>query len=70
MDKRIKHILKFIEKKLDKNLDLRKIANYFNLSYFHLSKLFKQKLGKSFTEYLQKLRIKKAKILLKRVLYP
>ena len=38
MDLRIKKILKFIEENLDKDLTLKKLAKYVNLSYHYLCK--------------------------------
>ena len=65
MDLRVKRALKFIEENLDKDLTLKKLAKQFNLNYSYLCELFKREIGMSFSEYLTKIKIKRAKKLLK-----
>jgi len=65
VDLRIKQVLKFIEENLEKGLTLEKVAKQFNLNYTYLCELFKREVGMSFSEYLIKIRIKRAKKLLR-----
>ncbi|MCP2520964.1 helix-turn-helix transcriptional regulator, partial [SCandidatus Aminicenantes bacterium Aminicenantia_JdfR_composite] len=44
---------------------LKKLAKHFNLNYSYLCELFKREIGMSFSEYLTKIRIKRAKKLLR-----
>jgi len=64
MDGRIKQIIKYIDENLDKVIMLEKLAQDYNISYCYLSDLFKKEAGISFSKYLIKKRIKKAKKLL------
>ncbi|SMP61531.1 response regulator transcription factor [Anoxynatronum buryatiense] len=44
----------------DNQLSLTRLADHFNVSKCHISKLMKQEMGHSFTEYLMDIRLKKA----------
>jgi len=66
MDLRVKKALKFIEENLDKNLTLRKVAKYCNLSYSRFRELFRKEVKMSFSRYLIQLRIKTATMLLRK----
>ncbi len=59
-------ILDFIEKNYgDYNFSLSAIANTFNLNNTYLSYFFKEQVGENFVSYLNKMRIEKAKELLR-----
>lgn len=55
----------YIEENYYKQLTLNELADSMYVSTFYLSRMFKKELGKSFTEYLNEVRIKNAKRLLK-----
>ncbi len=57
--------LKFINKHYREKVTLGDMAAYFHMSQSYLSVLFKQEMGKSFTEYLTGLRLGEAKKLLR-----
>ena len=46
-------------------ITLAKVSNYLHINSSYLSKLFKQEMGMSFTEYLNEARIKRSRELLK-----
>ncbi|MFS0727536.1 helix-turn-helix transcriptional regulator [Paenibacillus sp. 1P07SE] len=58
-------VLVFIDEMYMKELSLNMIADEFQISYHYLSKIFKQHTGLMYSEYISKLRIEKAKELLK-----
>ena len=58
-------ILKYINEFYMKDIKAYEVADYINISPNYFSTLFKQKTGISFNEYLNKVRIEKALILLK-----
>lgn len=62
--KLITEVIQHIEQQLHTNITLRDIANMFSLSPNHLGFLFKEKTGKSFTDYVIQLRMEKARRLL------
>jgi len=51
----------YIYKNYTGKIYLKEVADYVNLSPYYLSRIFKQQTGINFTEYLNKVRIKKAK---------
>lgn len=55
----------YIDKNFENSIKLVDVANHVNLSQAYLSKLFKEEMNISFTEYLNQLRIDKAINLLK-----
>lgn len=56
--------LEYINKNYHQDISLHDIAKSVNLSYHYLSKIFKDKIGKGFIEYLTELRIEKSMQLL------
>lgn len=54
----------FVEAHFTEPLTLARVAGEVGLSKFHLSRLFRQQIGRSFREYLQGLRIERARTLL------
>ncbi len=60
----IYEIKKYIESHYNGNISLQEIANHFYLSREYISRKFKQELGENISEYLTKIRIEKAKVLL------
>jgi AraC-like DNA-binding protein len=57
---RIKRIIQHIEKEYEKRLSLAEIAEKENLSLGYLSRLFKEKTGCNFTEFVSLIRLKKS----------
>ncbi|GAB1477220.1 hypothetical protein MASR2M70_20580 [Bacillota bacterium] len=57
--------VKYMNKNFKEKLTLRDIADHFHVNQSYLSVLFKQEIGKSFTEYLTMLRLQEAKKLLR-----
>lgn len=60
-----KAVEKYITENMKEELDLEKIASKFNLSSFYFSRTFKEVVGHNFSDYINIIRIKKAKELLK-----
>lgn len=60
----IEKALSYIEKHFKQSLSLEEMSNGVGLSRYHLSRTFKQYLGKSFKEYLTERRITEAKHLM------
>jgi YesN/AraC family two-component response regulator len=60
----IKKIRKLVEDEYSQDISLQYICNELGYSYNYISKLFKAKEGKNFTDYLNEVRIEKAKSLL------
>lgn len=60
----ISNAIKYIQKNYKKNITLAELAEYVNLSKNHLCMLFKQETGENFTDYVNKLRINEAKLLI------
>jgi two-component system response regulator YesN len=65
MDKRIKSIKQFTHKNIDKRITTKKAAEMTNLSYCYFSELFKKEVGVTFSRYLKKTKMRKAKNLLR-----
>jgi two-component system response regulator YesN len=57
-------IVLYIEQNYQKEITLQDIANHFYLSREHISRKFKQELGENLSDYLVRMRIGKAKLLL------
>lgn len=55
---------KFIQDNLHKNISIEDVAKHIHLSIFYFSRLFKDKTGVTYTEYLIELRLEKSKMLL------
>lgn len=64
MSKEVSRVMEWIEERYMDNLDLQQAADKANMSYNYLSTLFKKEAGVSFSDYLQQVRIEKAKELL------
>ncbi|CCC57991.1 MULTISPECIES: response regulator [Caloramator] len=60
----VSKVLEYINKNYHQDISLHDIAKSVNLSYHYLSKIFKDKIGKGFIEYLTELRIEKSMQLL------
>lgn len=58
-------MIRFIETNYEKNLKLETIASSFGYNSAYLGKVFKTKIGESFNSYLDRVRIEKAKELLR-----
>jgi two-component system response regulator YesN len=54
----------FIQKNLHKNISLEDVAQHIHLSIFYFSRLFKDKTGVNYIDYLIELRLEKSKMLL------
>lgn len=52
---------KYIERHYMDNIEISSVAEYLNLSYSYLSKIFKANIGLRMSEYLNKIRIEKSK---------
>lgn len=61
----IRRIKEIVNKNIQKDISLQSIAAEVNYSYTHLSSLFKNETGQSFSDFMIKVRIDKAKQLLK-----
>ncbi len=68
-DKRVEAMLDYIGRNYNKDITLENVAKHALISYHYASKLFKQHTGKSFVEYLNYIRIEKAKELCSRYEY-
>lgn len=60
----IEHAQKFIRENYHEDISMEQTAEYVNLSAYYFSKIFKNKSGKTFTDYLTDIRIQKAKELI------
>lgn len=60
----VKSVCDYIDLNLEKNPSLDKIADFANYSKYYLTKKFKQETGKTITDYMNELKIKRAKELL------
>jgi two-component system response regulator YesN len=58
------NIRQYLADNFGKNEGLRQLSERFNVSFFHLSHLFKEKIGLTCSEYIAHLRVQKAKELL------
>ena len=59
-------MIRFIDKNYGKNLKLETLASSFGYNSAYLGKVFKAKTGECFNSYLDRIRIEKAKELLRR----
>lgn len=64
MDPRIKKLTAFIEEHYAEDLSLNDFAEQFNLHTVYLGKLFKKNTGSTYKEYLQRVRVNNAEIML------
>lgn len=60
----ISRATEYIENNFDKELSLDEVSQVVNVSPYYFSKLFKEEKGENFVEYLTRLRMEKAKLLL------
>lgn len=60
----IQKVVDFIENNYNADISLSNMADRFNFSESNLSKIFKHEVGDNFLEYLNKVRVKKAKLIL------
>lgn len=61
---RINNIINYINKNLSRNITLKEIAEKYHLNYHFLSHFIKDKIGMSFQEYLNKIRLDRAENML------
>ena len=61
----INKVCEYVLKNIDSNLTLKSIAEQFYISKNYLSFLFKQETGENFLDYLTKVKMERAKVLLK-----
>ena len=61
---RINNIINYINDNLSRNITLKEISEEYHLNYHFLSHFIKDKIGMSFQEYLNKIRLDKAEYLL------
>lgn len=59
-------IVEYLNENIDKDVSLEQCAREFNYNANYLSRLFKQKFGKTYTEYVVELKVEKCKELLVR----
>ncbi|WAM33815.1 response regulator [Caldicellulosiruptor morganii] len=60
----IDEAIKFINQNYHKDINMAMVANHVSLNYYYFSSIFKEKTGMSFLDYLNKVRVEKAKQLL------
>ena len=63
-DENVEIALQYIDDNYKKDIDLCMVSNYVSLSYSYFSSVFRKETGMKFVDYLNKLRIDKAKIML------
>lgn len=63
-DKLVLMVAEYLKGHFQENLSLNQVAEEFQMSSYHLSKMFRKTMGKTFIEYLTELRIGRAKSLL------
>ena len=64
-DSTLRNILEFCTANYSEELSLEYVAEHLHLSRFHISRLFNQKLGLSFSDYVNKLRVRESLDLLR-----
>ncbi|MCJ7840597.1 response regulator [Lederbergia sp. NSJ-179] len=62
----IEEALQYIDENYHKDINLAVVSNYVSLNYSYFSHMFKEHTGQNFVDYLKKVRIEKAKLLLKK----
>lgn len=60
----IRDVKSYIEINIKRNITLDEISNYFNISPYYMSKLFKKKTGTNFVEYVSSRKIDLSKEML------
>jgi AraC-like DNA-binding protein len=69
INSKVSQVIKYITENFHQNITLSSVAKEFYISPFYLSKLFKQTTNFTFVEYLNSIRIKNSKELLKNTNY-
>lgn len=68
--KKIQNVIDFVEKNYhDPSLNVTAIGDYFNMSPFYVSKLFKEEMGVTLIDYLNRCRINKAREMMENTNY-
>lgn len=62
----VDEVIKLIEQHYMNEINLMQIAQQYHINYVHLSRRFKEKTGKTFTDFLLKVRMEKAKELIEK----
>lgn len=57
-------VIAYLQENFSEPISLQDVANHFNISYYYLSRIFKQNVGMGFRDYLIHIRIMEAKKLL------
>lgn len=63
-DEKAKQVIRYLNDHLDEALDMAQVANSVNLSYSYFSEWFRDATGLKFSEYLLRIRLERARILL------
>ncbi|MBM7582056.1 AraC-like DNA-binding protein [Caldicoprobacter guelmensis] len=63
-DETVRKIVDFIERNYKKDIGIQEVASFVGLSYSHVRKVFKSRIGENIVEFINKLRIEEAKKLL------
>ena len=66
MDQRVQRVKTLIESGIDRELSVSEMARFVDLSVSHLQHLFKNEMGQSPAQYVQELRLMRARDLLER----
>lgn len=64
-EKYVSQVIEYIENHYKEDIDVNTLADELYISYSHLRKIFRENMGTSLTSFINKRRIKEAKILLK-----
>ena len=64
MDQRVQRVKALIDSSIDRELTVSEMARFVNLSVSHLQHLFKNEMGQSPAQYVQELRLQRARDLL------
>ena len=57
---RINRVIDYIEKNIDKDLSLEKLAKVANFSRFHFHRIFRVMTGETLNQFIQRIRVEKA----------
>ena len=63
--KKMEIAIEYVEKNYRRHIDMVEVSNHVDMNYTMFSSMFSQYTGKNFTEYLRRLRLEKAKKLLR-----
>jgi AraC-like DNA-binding protein len=64
-DETVREIVDFIKSNYNKDIGIQEVASYVGLSYSHVRKVFKDKIGENIVEFINRLRIEEGKKLLR-----